>query len=143
VAEQPSITDQILDKITARLGASSETLHKVKFGRGTVGKVAIIAVASLTAIGAATFHLEGTNALIGIGALVLITFAVLGIILYVVVARPELAVLEGTELLMYKQITLGIKDNPQIANSSDPPVLPVPIDRPQLSGDKDEQKDIS
>jgi len=104
-----SITDAVLDKISSHIGASSETLQKVKFGRGTVGKLAIIGVSSLAAISLAAVHLTGNQALIGIGAMVVITLSVLGLILYVVVYRPELAVLEGTELVMYKQVTLGMK----------------------------------
>jgi len=75
-----------------------------------VGKVAIIAVFALGAISVGTYRLTGNAAIIGISAMVLVTLAVLGLILYIVIVRPELAVLEGTELVLYKQITLGAKD---------------------------------
>jgi hypothetical protein len=134
---EPSITDVVLDKISSRVGASSETLQKVKFGRGTVGKIAIIAVFSLGAISVATFHLAGTQALIGIGALVLITLAVLALILYVVIFRPELAVLEGAELVMYKQVTLGMKETPHIPSAR--PILPVADITPLLHDAQSEE----
>jgi len=110
--EKPSITDVILGRISSHLGASAETLHKVKFGRGTVGKVALVAIFAIAAIGVSTYRLDGEVAIFGIGAVVVVTLSVLGLILYIVIERPELAVLEGMELVQYKQITLGAKNMP-------------------------------
>jgi hypothetical protein len=132
------ITDAVLEKISSHIGASSETLQKVKFGRGTVGKLAIVGVFAVASVSLATLRLNGALALFGIGAIVVITLAVLGLICYVVIARPELAVLEGTELVMYKQVTLGIKDTPVIVSAQ--PVLPVPGNTALLSDKSGEEE---
>ena len=107
-------------------GASSETLHKIKFGRGVVGKIAVVAVFALGAIAVASVHVSPNGALIAIGAVVLLSFFVLSAILLVVMKQPELALLEGAELVMYKHMALGVKGGPPLAGDSGQPVAPTP-----------------
>jgi hypothetical protein len=90
-----------------------------------VGKIAVIATTALIALGAACLRLSGNAVLFGVGALVLITLCVLALILYIVVARPELAVLEGTELVVYKHMSLGTKGSPPLAIDALPAIAPA------------------
>ena len=126
VGESTTITDAILEKLSSQLGASSETLHKIKFGRGVVGKIAVVAVFALGAIAVASVHVSPNGALIAIGAVVLLSFFVLSAILLVVMKQPELALLEGAELVMYKHMALGVKGGPPLAGDSGQPVAPTP-----------------
>jgi hypothetical protein len=126
--ENPSITDAVVGKISAQLGTSSETLHKIKFGRGAVGKVAVIAVFAILGIAGVGLRLTGEGALLSIGAILFIVLCVLGVIVFVVIRQPELAVLEGTELVLYKQVTLAAKGsnlNRQLPPVPDPGASPT------------------
>jgi hypothetical protein len=129
VAEDKPLPEIIAERLSAYVGSSADSLHKVKFGRGAVGKVAVIIAVALLALGAIGVRVGGTGGLVLGGGIVAVTLAGLGVILYVVIWRPELAVLEGTELVMYKHVTLGAKGLTQIPNS---PVIPDPSGGPPL-----------
>jgi hypothetical protein len=120
--------DAIRDALLHHLGVSSESLQKIKLGRGAVGKITTVAVVALIAIGAIGFRISGTLWLFGvIGVLALITVASLLAILYVIIKQPELAVLEGAELIRYKQVTLGMKGHPILPPSGPPIPEPPPL----------------
>jgi hypothetical protein len=108
------------EKIAKLVGLSSETHQKIKFG-GVVGRLTLLAVAGVVAIGYATAHTSPIGALIGIVAIVFIILCVVGLALYVVKTRPELAILEGTQVLRYRQLTIGAK-----GYSPDASLPPVP-----------------
>jgi hypothetical protein len=111
MTDDPSITDTILRGISSRLGTSAQTIQKIKFGRGAVGKIAIVAVFALSGVAVIGTRLSGDSAiLVGIGAIVLIALAVLIVMLVVILKRPEMAVLEGMEVVHYKHLTIGAKD---------------------------------
>lgn len=125
MAQDKPIADLIAERLSAYVGASADTLHKVKFGRGAVGKIAVIIAIAVMALGAVAVRIGGSAALVIAGGLVLVTLAGLGVIFYIVIARPELAVLEGAELVMYKHVTLGAKGMPPIAMDAFPSTFPV------------------
>jgi hypothetical protein len=107
LGDEGSITDAILTRLSQ---SSSESLHKIKFGSGAVGKITLAAVFAFLAIGASAFKMGASGAVVGVIAIVLIFLAMLAAIIYIVQKQPELAVLEGMELVRYKQITIGAKD---------------------------------
>lgn len=117
----PSILNALRDKISALLGASSETVQKIKFGRGAVGKIAVIAVAGFAAIVALAHGLGAGVAYLALGVVALIVITSLGLILYILSKRPEMAVMEGSELVMYQHVQLAAK-----GVSLPPPGNPVP-----------------
>jgi hypothetical protein len=113
-----SVSDTVKEVVLSQLGVTSESLHKIKLGRGAVGKISVITAAALIAIGGVGLKLSDGGAfpiLVVIGALVLIALAGLGCVLYVITKQPEIAVLEGAELVLYKQITLGVKGQPVLS----------------------------
>ena len=113
-----SVSDTVKEVVLSQLGVTSESLHKIKLGRGAVGKITVITAAALIAIGGVGLKLSDVGALpilVAIGALVLIALAGLGCVLYVITKQPEIAVLEGAELVLYKQITLGVKGHPVLS----------------------------
>jgi hypothetical protein len=123
------IVDIVWDKISSRLGGTSETVQKIRFGRGAVGKICVITFASITAIAGMALRLGASAIYVGIGAVVVIALGSFALIFYIVCKRPELAVLEGTELVMYQHVTMGAKgyvpgnvqETPQLAPGKNPP----------------------
>lgn len=100
------LKDIIWDRLSSQMGASSETVQKITFGHGAVGKIAIIAVFALLTLGAIGVRLGGALALWAILGIVAVTVLVLALVFYIVWKRPALAVMEGTELLQYHNALL-------------------------------------
>jgi hypothetical protein len=123
-----SLTDMLREAFVAHLGATCESLHKIKLGRGAVGKIAVIAVAALVAIGAVALRLStAASILVAIIILGIICLASLGCVLYVLMKNPEMALLEGAELVLYQHITLGAKGQPPLAAASAPITEPLAL----------------
>jgi hypothetical protein len=101
--------DAVWENVNSRLGVTSDTVQKIKFGRGAVGKISIVAVASVTGIAAVGLRGGANFIYMAMGSIVLITLACLGLIFYIICNRPELAVMEGAELVMYKHVQLAAK----------------------------------
>jgi len=124
MTDDSSITDVVLGKISEKFG-SSETLQKIKFGRGAVGKIAVIAVAGTAALAIASLRLTPEGAVFAIVVIGLVLVCSLGAVLFVVHKQPELAVLEGMELVRYKQVTIG-------GHEYAPEVLSLPVPDPKV-----------
>lgn len=116
-----SIIDLIWERVSSRLGGSSETVQKIKFGRGAVGKISVIAVTAFVAIGGMAIRLGSDAIYVGIGGVVFVTLASFALILYIVCKTPELAVMEGAELVMYQHVQLAAK-----GYTPNPSEIPVP-----------------
>ena len=108
--DDTSVSNGGLARLLSTLGFSTEALQKITFGSGAVGKISILGVFAFIAIGIATTRTSPTGALIGIFVIAFIVLCALGAIVYIVAKRPELAVLEGTQVVLYKQLTIGAKD---------------------------------
>jgi hypothetical protein len=135
--QEPSIIDQIIAKITSTLGLSSESLYKVKFGSGAVGKLSGVALVALLAIALGIYRSGADGILIGIGAVLVVFVSTAGAILYIVKVRPEVAVMEGMELVQYKQVTLAAKGHIPDISDRLPPV-PDPLSLP-AKGEKENE----
>lgn len=138
MADERPIAEIIAERLSAHIGASAESLQKVKFGRGAVGKIAVITAVALLALAAIGVRLGASGGLLVGAGVVVITLAALGVILYILVARPELAVLEGAELIMYKHVSMAAKG---VKTLPDSPVLPAPAsDPPQLEASQEPEQ---
>lgn len=71
----PSIMDAVREKVYSRLGASSESIQKIKFGRGVVGKISVIAVTAFVAISAMAVRLGANAVYVGMAIVCLIALA--------------------------------------------------------------------
>ena len=127
------LMDVIWERVSARLGGTSETVQKIKFGRGAVGKISVITVAAVLAIGGMALRLGASGTYVGICGVVLVALASFGVILYIVCKRPELAVMEGAELVMYQHVTLGAKGRPSFPLDPTPAIPPLDANLPKLS----------
>jgi hypothetical protein len=129
---EPSIMDTVWEKVSSHLGASGETVQKIKFGRGVVGKISVITVSAFAAIAAMAVRLGANAVYVGIGVVGLIALASFGLIILIVCKTPQLAVLEGAELVMYQHVTLQAKGTPPYLGDS-APAIPPDIPSPQIS----------
>jgi hypothetical protein len=135
-------SSDVVDRIWSHLGGSAEALQKIKFGSGAVGKLAVIAVAAVLAISFATTRTTPAGALIGILAIVFLVLCTIAATLYVVATKPELAVLEGMQVVRYKQLTLGAKGYSPETESlpiPDPKVLLIPPTEEEKQSKEEEQ----
>jgi hypothetical protein len=136
MANGKSLTDSIREALLGQLGISGESLQKIKLGRGAVGKIAVISVAALITIAAVGFKVSGTPSVLTVVAVLgLVALSALGCVLYVIVKQPEIAVLEGAELVLYKHVTLGVKGQPSLPANA----IPIP-EPPALPADEGEGK---
>jgi hypothetical protein len=134
-----SIGDSIKEVLLTHLGVTSESLHRIKLGRGAVGKITVIAVAALIAIGAVGLKLSNAGFILAVVAILgIVALSGLACILYVIIKQPEMAVLEGAELVLYKQITLGVKGQPSLLPQTPVPetsIVPESESSPRQGGD--------
>jgi len=115
------IADVLREAFIAHLGATGESLQKIKLGRGAVGKITVIAVASILAIAGVALKLSTTaSILIAVAILGVVCLTALGCVLYVLVKRPEMALLEGAELVLYQHVALAAKGQPPLAVTGAP-----------------------
>lgn len=135
MSDKSKITDAVLDRISEKFG-SSETLHSIKFGRGAVGKIAVISAFCFVALGGTSFRLDANGAMLAVGVIGVVFLCAVGAVVLIIHKQPELAVLEGMELVRYKQVTIGAK-----GYTPETLTLPVPDPKPALTdGDDGDQK---
>ncbi len=107
-----------------------EFLQKVKYG-GAVGKQAVIAVVALIVLGIAILSLWGQ--MTAVLAIVIVVFAVFVISLASIhktlQKHPELALMDGTEIIAYKKLemtakSMKIEPGPLMGRPENPPPPP-------------------
>jgi hypothetical protein len=136
MANDKPLTDTLRDAVMGQLGISGESLQKIKLGRGAVGKITVISVAALLAIAAVGLKVTGSPSVLTVVVVLgLVALAALGCVLYVVIKQPEIAVLEGAELVLYKHLTLGAKGQPLLPAGSVPIPEPLSLPRGDQSGE--------
>jgi len=94
-----------------KVGIASESVGRIKLGRGIAGQLATITVVVVIVLGALAFRLNSLYAIIGFGAIIVL-FAIFSIrrILKFAYEHPDIAILEGAEFLIYHgKIQLGSK----------------------------------
>lgn len=62
---EKGFTDIIWEHVSSHLGTSSETVQKIRFGQGAVGKVAVIAVFAVLALGGIGIRVGGGTGSLG------------------------------------------------------------------------------
>jgi len=117
-------------KILEGSGFKVESIDRIKLARGVVGKVSYVAGAALLVLGALALRVDSA-ALFGIIAVaaVLLFLAYLVGILWFATKNPGLALLEGAELIQWRQMDMGLKGAesiPDMTNIEAPPQLEGP-----------------
>ncbi len=113
----------ILDKIFEDLGIKTETLSRVRLGRGVIGKSATVAVWALIVLGIVAYRLKVESFLIVIGVAAFVLFLIFFIGSMIYGSRnPSAALLEGAELIAWQKQELAAKNMPN------PPKGPIVLD---------------
>jgi hypothetical protein len=133
----------IRDKLAEQLGVSADTMQKIKFGKGTAGKITVISVSVVLGIAALGLKLSGNAAILtAMGLITLVFVGAVCAVLRVIHQQPAMAVLEGAELVLYQQVTLAAKGIGVVQNVLpilNPKTLSAPTDDPKLGGTTDER----
>lgn len=119
-------------EILQKVGIKEESLGRIRLARGVVGKTSYVAAAMMFVLALVAFGLKGANAaLLTVGAFAVIAFVIyLILVLRFATRNPGLALLEGAELVQWRQMEMGVQG--QIAPPSGPNV-PPPGQTPLIS----------
>jgi hypothetical protein len=100
--------------------------------------MALVAAVATLGIAYATGHTTQQGALIGVIAICFVVLVMAAVVLCVIIKKPELATLEGSHVLNYKQLMLGAKDflpSGELLPVPDPGLPEVPSDGEDKRGD--------
>src|SRR5437588_748666 len=93
----------------------SESLDRIRLAQGVVGKSSYVAGIALLALLVVAYSLKDTSYLLAIGCFVLVLFFGYFIgVLWFANRHPDLALLEGSELVKWRQIEMAAKEIPSI-----------------------------
>jgi hypothetical protein len=100
-----------------------QALGHIRLARGVVGKASVVAGIALLALSAISWRIEARFLLWVVGAVLLLFFAYLAAVLWFAHRHPEQALLEGAEIIQYRQqeMAKGVLDLPR-----SPPTTPAP-----------------
>jgi hypothetical protein len=94
------------------VGISGDSVDKIRLGRGVVGKSSYVAVVALAALAVVCTRLSDAHPwfLLFLGLMILVVFCLflLGV-LWFSYRNPGVALLEGSELIQWRQIDLAVK----------------------------------
>ena len=97
-------------KIAEGVGINVEQFDRVKLGRGVVGKSAYIAAAAILVLAAVALRADGSFVLYAaIGACLIIFLVYFVGVLWFATKNPGAALLEGAELIQWRQMEMGLK----------------------------------
>jgi len=115
------------DDLTRTLLARMQALGHIRLAHGVVGKTSVVAGLALLVLGSIAWRVS-TDLLLVTGGMVLVIFFVyLGAVLWFAHRHPELALLEGAEIIQYRQqeMAKGVTELPR-----SPPTTPTARIRP-------------
>jgi hypothetical protein len=105
-------------------GLSAFKLDRIRLARGVVGKATYVAVAAILALGGIAWRVADSLQLLLAGGLIVLIFVLYFIgVLWFANRHPGVALLEGAELIQWRQMDIAGKSVRAIDNV---PVLPGP-----------------
>ncbi|MCB1591853.1 MAG: hypothetical protein KDI90_05320 [Alphaproteobacteria bacterium] len=122
-----------IDSLWGALGIKSESVHRIRLGQGLVGKSTLGFAITIISIAVVAYKTNNEYLLF------LIPFFVIGLFVWFFRSikdftekNPELALLEGANLLAWKQIELAAKgvpkpENQQLIENPNPNDLGLPV----------------
>ncbi len=98
-------------KLLEKAGIKTESIFKIRLGKGVVGKTSSVACIALVTLGGVGFKLDTDwmKLLFGIGISFLVIFY-LSKILKFAEKHPEQSLLEGSEIIQWRQMELATKE---------------------------------
>jgi hypothetical protein len=108
-------------------GINASSLDRIRLARGVVGKASYVAVAAVLALGGIAWRLGDPIYLLVAAVLIVLVFAIyFSGTLWFANRHPGVALLEGAELIQWRQMDMAAKTVPNIENKPisepDPPV---------------------
>ena len=106
---------QILESV----GVSESSLDRVRLSHGVVGKSSYVAGVALLALLVVAYSLKDSGYLFAVACFILILFFVyFGGVLWFSDRHPDMALLEGAELVKWRQIDMAAKGQPSLPAST-------------------------
>jgi len=109
-----------------RVGIGTAELDRVRLARGVIGKASYVAAAAIIALAAVAWGLREPVYLLIDGVLVVVLFALyFGGSLWFAHRHPDTALLEGAELLQWRQLEIAASNAPLTLDrqKTEPPTL--------------------
>jgi hypothetical protein len=130
-------------KILEGLGISSESIQKIKLGRGIAGKLTNITIVVILVLGGISLKLNNWI-LLAIAFLIITIVAIycFNKILKISKDKPDIAILEGAEFLVYHKMKLGAKGISEIPRLENPQLEPGSPDLPPLPESEPPEKEV-
>jgi hypothetical protein len=119
----------VADEELAHTLARMQALGHIRLARGVVGKISVVAGIALLALFGIAMR-GGTDLLLAMGGMILTALSLyLGAALWFAHRHPEQALLEGAEIIQYRQLELaakGLTETPRasVTRQSPSPELP-------------------
>jgi hypothetical protein len=106
-------------QILEAVGVSESSLDRIRLAQGVVGKSSYVAGVALLALLVVAFSLKDPGHLLAIGCFILILFFVyFAGVLWFSNKHPDMALLEGAELVKWRQIEMAAKGQPSLPDST-------------------------
>lgn len=110
-----------LDDISKKLqeaGVSASALDRIRFARGVVGKSSYVAGAAFLTLVSVAWSLRDPGYLLALALIVLVLFICYFVgVLWFAHRHPGEALLEGAELIHWRQLEMGVKGAPALPPS--------------------------
>ncbi len=120
-----------LSQLLKSFGLSEESVERIRLGRGVVGRTTYAAVAALFVLAVVAWRADPSMLIwIGLLAVGLFVLYFLGVLIFAE-RNPGTALLEGAELLRWRQSELAAKGLDPIPPA---PALPEPTDAQEAGG---------
>lgn len=108
-----------IKQILEAVGVSESSLDRVRLAQGVVGKSSYVAGTALLALLVVAFSLRDSGYLLAVGCIILVLFcAYFGGVLWFANKHPDMALLEGAELVKWRQIEMAAKGQPSLPPST-------------------------
>lgn len=108
----------------AAVGVSESSLDRVRLAQGVVGKSSYVAGTALLALLVVAYSLKDSGYLFAVACFVLILFfGYFGGVLWFANKHPDMALLEGAELVKWRQIEMAAKETAAIPQDTTPKAI--------------------
>jgi hypothetical protein len=106
-------------QVLEAVGVSESSLDRIRLAQGVVGKSSYVAAVALLALLVVAYSLKDSGYLMVVGFIILLLFFVyFGGVLWFATKHPDMALLEGAELVKWRQIDMAAKGQPSLPNST-------------------------
>jgi len=115
-----------IEKQLESAGIKGETLDRIRLARGVVGKSSYVAGAAFLTLVTVAWSLRDPGYLLALAVFVLLLFVIyFAGVLWFAHRHPGEALLEGAELIRWRQLEMGVKGEPSLpqAPNVSPPLI--------------------